>query len=313
MKIAAYTIGDINKASSRLRSFYLFSYANHFGLEVSRPSRFRDGLNADVVHIQKKLNYNVIFAVLIYRLIGIKVIYDIDDQPERGKSFLGYLFILFLSSVITVDNEARKNYWRKFLFFKKIEVINDVADTIDSEIISIRSRELINKNNFFWLGHSSNLPSLFAFIEFCKTNTEQYKLTISIEEEAIESWKKIYPFITFIPWFESVAFENSIDAAFMILNHNFDKASKLKSDNKMVLAILAGFVPIVSRTPAYEKLAKGIDADYLLFDELYQIPQIANHLKKINISDFHKKTVRYVDLNYSRYAVLNDFHNKLLK
>ena len=33
MKIAAYTVGNIDVASSRLRSFYLFSLAKDFGLD----------------------------------------------------------------------------------------------------------------------------------------------------------------------------------------------------------------------------------------------------------------------------------------
>ena len=56
MKIAAFSIGNIHRASSRLRSFYLFADAANFSIDIIRPSRFRDAFNADVVHIQKILS-----------------------------------------------------------------------------------------------------------------------------------------------------------------------------------------------------------------------------------------------------------------
>ena len=85
MKIAAYTIGSIERASSRLRSFYLFDLANKFNIEVIRPSRYRDALKKDIdlVHIQKIISIGLPFMVILYRLKGIKVVYDLDDQPGR--------------------------------------------------------------------------------------------------------------------------------------------------------------------------------------------------------------------------------------
>jgi hypothetical protein len=306
MKIAAYSIGDINRASSRLRSFYLFSSAKNFNLDVIRPVRFRDAFGVDLVHIQKRLSYKILLAVIVYRILCIKVIFDIDDQPGGLKSFLGYLSILMLSTVVTVDTEARKKYWKKYLFFKKILVINDVADSKQSELKIVPRISLKNNINYFWLGHSSNLPSLNGFIQLIKATSES-KLIVSIEEGAIGYWNSKYPFIKFLPWFDAVAFDPSIDATFMVLNHKHDKASLLKSDNKMVLALLAGFVPIVSRTPAYENLAKLLKADFLVYDNVEDIPSIAMNVAKMDLNKFFSDSLIFINSNYSRESVLREF------
>jgi hypothetical protein len=311
MKIAAYSVSNIERASSRLRSFYLFSFAEEAGLDVSRPSRYRDALKCDVVHIQKILSRKLILVIIIYRIFGIRVIFDIDDQPIGRRSFFGYWIALFLSSIITVDSEARRNYWRKYLFFKKIVVINDIADSSDSVLRIKERKNSLNAHGFFWIGYADNLRSLGDFIEFLKNNPE-YKLTVSTEKEAIAPLKDKYPFITFLPWFDGVAYEDDIGAKFMILNHNFNQASFLKSENKMVLAILAGFIPIVSRTPSYEKLAHSLDADFLVFDSVEEVSGIAKKLLEIDFLTFFKKSHNFINANYSRNAVLSNFVMKAL-
>lgn len=311
MKIAAYTIGDINRASSRLRSYYLFSTAKKFNLEVLRPSRFRDAFDADVVHIQKRLNERIILAVIVYRILGIKVVFDIDDQPGSLKSFLAYLLVLSLCNVVTVDTEARKQYWQRFIFFKNIVVVNDIADSNFSNLVILDRTTEKKYINYFWLGHSSNLSSIKNFIKFIKISP-QSKLIISIEKDAIEHWRVKYPFINFIPWFNDIAFDPSLNARFMVLNHLHDKASILKSDNKMVLALLAGFIPIVSRTPAYEKLAKLLDAEFLIFDNVKDIPDIAKKTSNLDSQDFFTKALNLINEHYSRDAVLSSFIKNVL-
>ncbi|CAK0772873.1 conserved hypothetical protein [Gammaproteobacteria bacterium] len=311
MKIAAYSISGIERASSRLRSFYLFSFAKEFGLEVSRPSRYRDALSCDVVHIQKILTYKLIIWMVIFRVFGLRIVFDIDDQPMGRKSFLGYWLALFLSSVITVDTEARRNYWKNYLFFKKIIVINDIADTNDVELKIRERRNSLDNHSFFWIGYSCNLQSLDGFVEFVKNSTK-YKLIVSTEKEAIATLKNRYPFIKFVPWFDGVAYDDCIEAKFMILNHNLDQSSLLKSENKMVLAMLAGFVPIVSRTPSYEKLAQSLDADFLLFDHIDDVAGIATNLAETDFHAFFERSLDFINLNYSRKAVLSCFNKKVL-
>lgn len=310
MRLAAYTIGGIDRASSRLRSFYLFSQAEGVGLEVSRPHRYCEALNHDVVHIQKKLTYELILWILIYRVCRLKIIFDIDDQPTCAKAFFGYLLVLSLANVVTVDTEARKKYWLKYLLLKNVYVVHDIADTNAVEP-NIKKRCISgSRPSFFWIGYSCNLPSLNSFIEHVRCST--FKLTVSVEVDAIKSLEAKYPFLEFIPWSDGVAFKESIEAKFMVLNHNYDSASRMKSENKMVLAILAGFVPIVSRTPAYTRLAKSLNVEFLLFDDLDEIPKIVSVIGAKDFSSFFIEANNFIKSNYSRSAVLSDFNKKIL-
>jgi hypothetical protein len=310
MKIAAFTIGDINRASSRLRSFYLFDLAEKFNLAVSRPKRFRDALGVDVVHIQKKLSFKTIVAVIVYRLLMIKVVFDIDDQPVSKKAFFGYFIVLFFSSIITVDTEARKKYWASF-FLNKIIVVNDIADSNHIKLKINSRRCKLNPDGFFWIGYSANLASLDSFITLLKKN-KKYKLTVSTEKNAVPIFKKKYPFVEFFPWFDGIANDDCIDGKFMILNHNHDSSTLLKSDNKMVLAILAGFIPIVSRSPSYAKLANSLNADFLIFDNVADVIEISKELSNIDLETFLPKFLTYINAHYSRKAVLSEFNRKVL-
>ena len=75
----------------------------------------------------------------------------------------------------------------------------------------------------------------------------------------------------------------------------------------MVLAILAGFIPIVSRTPAYERFAKLINAEFLLFDNFEDVVLIAEKLNNQNLEDFFDQSIKIINQHYSRNSVFLDF------
>ena len=313
MRLAAYTVGDITRASSRLRSFYLFSSAEDFSIEVTRPSRYRDALNSEVVHIQKILSIKLFFALIVFRFFGIKVVYDLDDQANSARSsrvislivFLGYFLAFALSSVVTVDTDARKKYWQKYYPNKKIIVINDIADTEFGDLQIKNRNSISNHNGFFWLGYASNFHSLAPFLECIKN--KEYELTASVQVSQIPLLSQLYPVVKFLPWYDGVAFSDSVSARFMILSHLDDSASLFKSENKMVLAIIAGFIPIVSRTPSYEKLAKLLDAEFLVFDSHEHVLDIVKKLNEAEVGKFFLRAQEILNLNYSKNSVLSSF------
>ena len=320
MKLAAYTIGDISRASSRLRSFYLFSSASAFSIDVIRPSRFREALSVDIVHIQKILAIKLFFALIAYRFLGIKVIYDIDDQPGSGRksrftsllAFLGYWLACLLASCVTVDTEERKQFWKKFLPNKKIVVLNDIADKNEFSLsVECRSSR-VDAKGFFWIGYACNFPSILSFLTILK-NSQSYNLTASVEETEISSLRIKYPFVKFFPWTDGIAFDPRIKSRYMILNHSHDSSSHYKSENKMILAILAGYVPIVSRTPAYERLAKLINAEFLLFDKFEDVPVIIERLNNFNLDKFFDFSIQIINQRYSRNSVFLKFLNNAIE
>ena len=119
IQLAAYTAGGIAGASSRLRSFYLFSEAKKFGVTVVRPNKFIDGFASDFVHIQKIYSYEALFWTFLFRCFSKKIIFDIDDQLNKRKEFVPVFLTILFSSVLTVDSLERKKYWSFFFPFQK--------------------------------------------------------------------------------------------------------------------------------------------------------------------------------------------------
>lgn len=103
------------------------------------------------------------------------------------------------------------------------------------------------------------------------------------------------------------------EAKYMVLNHDYTEEHKYKSENKMVLAILSGLIPIVSRTPAYESFAKNLKAEYLLFDGVKNVAQILEDIEKIDDKDFFENAIKFIRENYSKEAVLKRYINEIIQ
>lgn len=312
INLSAYTAGSIAGASSRLRSFYLFSEAKKFNINVSRPLHFKEAIHSDVIHIQKIYSYRALFWIVIYRALSKKVIFDIDDQINKRKEVLPVFLIVLFSSALTVDSEDRKKYWQNFFFFKKIEIIYDVADKKEVNLKPINFTKNNDKHIFFWIGNTNNFKSLDPFVSYLEEQ-KRYQLLAVIHKNNINYMSQKYPNVNFLPWHDGIAFSKKVSSRFMVLNHGCDKNSMMKSDNKMVLAILAGFVPIVSNTTSYAKLAKAIDAEYLVFNDLIDVIDISKRVSNnINLNAFFNKAFLYINKHYSRGAVLEKFYEHVI-
>lgn len=311
--ISAFTKGDITGAGSRLRSFYLFSLAEQFSLTVNRPQHYELAVNSNVIHIHKIYSWETLKWVIKFRLLGKRVVFDICDQVNRRSEFPRVLLIILFSSFLTVDNECRKKYWHKFFPLKKIIVLPDIADTQEVSITSIPYHQRNKLNSFFWIGNSPNFKSIKKFIDLIRDN-KTYDLTVAMDLKDKNMLCNQFPHVKFYSWEPEIAFNPTIEAKFMILNHAIDKNSSIKSDNKMVLAILAGFIPLISRTPSYVKLAQQLNASFLIFDDLTEVPELARRVaNELNPGQFFNNALKVINEQYSRKAVLSKFCEAILK
>lgn len=312
IQLAAFTAGDSSGASSRLRSYYLFSEAKKFGFILIRPSKFIDGLSSDIVHIQKIYSYNALFWTIIFRCYSKKVIFDIDDQINKRKEFIPVFLTILFSSTLTTDSKERKKYWEFFFPFKRIELIHDVADKKQINLTPPSINRKRDPYTFFWIGNTPNFHSIGQFMDKV-VNDKRYSLLASLHKDDISFMKDMYPRVNFVPWRNGIAFSNKINAKFMILNHDCDKNSSMKSDNKMVLAILAGYYPIVSNTSSYSSLAKKLNANFLIYKDITEAFLNANYINKnVNTKIFFNHAFTYINQNYSRTSVFIDFYNKVI-
>lgn len=311
MKISAFTIGSENVASSRLRSFYPFYHASKYGIEVFRDQGVRKILESDCLHIQKIFNLKLFLLAVLFRLLGRKVIFDFDDQQYGMRNFIYMILHIWIATYVTTDTEPRKIYWEKFCFIRKRIVV--IPDAIDKPLMHIYQPIKCEANdlnrNIIWIGSESTFGSILPLVKFLK-DCRKYKLTVITGGANIENLSKIYPWIKFLKWKMDILFDEEYEGSFMVLNHDVDEnTARLKSDNKMVLAIAAGLIPVVSRTFSYERLASRLSAINLVYDDILDSIPI---IESINInwaSSFLKEARDYIDEIYSSEVVFR----KLLK
>ena len=307
-KISAHCIGDINSASSRLRSYYLFDPENTGDIVIYRNAKGIKSIYCDILHLQKCYQPIHFLNAIIFRLLGKTVIFDIDDQAVKLKHRFAIIVMLKISNTVTTDTEERKIYLSKYIDKNKIHVLHDIVDIsprmdINSYIVPQRNIE-----NIAWIGHRDNFESICKIINSKLVNS---KFGIIVVTNITQDNKlvKEYPSIKFINWSIDIMLGTEVDAKYVVLSHNAtcDKNAVYKSENKMVLSIASGFIPIVSRSPSYSRLAKKINAECLLFDNISDIPNIIRSLTVKWEKDFFNRSKRYIVNNYSQKAVFSEF------
>ena len=78
IKIGVFHNDDINLASVRLRSFYLFDYILDQNIEIFRNINFIESFKCKIIHIHMKYKPADILKIIFYRILNKTVIFDLD-------------------------------------------------------------------------------------------------------------------------------------------------------------------------------------------------------------------------------------------
>jgi len=317
MKIAAFSYGGINQASSRLRSFYVFQSPVWRDHDVVFNPKFSSIHSFQCLHFQVVFKPRFIVLALYARLIGKQVIYDIDDQTNKIKHLIPLLLMVSIANIVTTDTELRKKYLQGKTRKKNIVVIPGVLDINHNEIDSNNLRRNSfndlkdnQKTIILWVGNVDNFNSFKVLIEADK-RFSKYEIVVITDISTPSKVVLNHPNHSIKQW--SIDWASYLDNAnryFMLLNHNDinDKNSIYKSEGKMILALHNYIMPIISNSHAYSAFAKSLNAEFLVFDNNKAPFDI---LIKINNKDneffdnFFKKSIQYIDENYS-----NEFISK---
>ena len=311
IKILALTCGGISVASSRLRSFYPFQAADKSSYQVNRVLTYQSFVGSDVIHFQKTLNPFQFFLNIFGRLLGKVTVFDVDDQPHNIFVACAMNMNVLISKLIVVDTEERRAYWVSRYPFKKVIVIPDVCDGVATSLPQISYPRVGEELSVVWIGHPTNIWSIESLLKYFQSSSEglKLKLTVISNLSELSSFMQLYEKTNFVEWRENILLEDCDKYHFMILNHDFDDASRMKSDNKMVLSFMAGIMPIVSATPSYKRLAAAVNLEKIVFDDLTDVFEI---VRKLDIEDFSKiADVRNWVLN--KYSNANFFKSLMLE
>jgi len=312
MRIAAFTSGGIETASSRLRSFYVFQSNVWKEHEVVFNPKFWSIYKYQCIHLQKQYAPRFVLIAFFARILGIAVIFDIDDQVRKYTHHLAVYVMIFLSSFVTTDTNTRQKYLQKKNNRKSIELI---PDTLDIDHAFVDEDDMLHDDKYMescdevivWVGNIDNFNSFKILIEnddrlnnfrvVVITNiTDANKIKISHKNYVIKQWS--------LDWSSELANSN----VYMVLNHDdpLDENAIYKSENKMVMAICNLIMPIVSDTPAYSSLAENLNAEFLIFNQnnsVYDAIVAVSKYDRSQRKDFFKKSISFINKHYCRDVI----------
>jgi glycosyltransferase involved in cell wall biosynthesis len=171
-KFLFWVSGDKNEASRRYRiDCYLKTYENHFKFtyfdNISITQSFKNGsifyiifqlFNANFIFLQRRLL--PIFFVKLLKMIGKKIIFDIDDGIHVYPIYQKFNFAKFASQldIIIVGNKELHNFWTKFNS-------NVIIIETGLEYCDYKERQFdIEKIHLLWVGTSTNFNNLNIFL-----------------------------------------------------------------------------------------------------------------------------------------------------
>jgi hypothetical protein len=315
MKLAAFTSGDINMASSRLRSYYLFrsnAWKDHE--VVFNPSVF--SINSfHWLHIQKMYAPRYVLLALYARIMGKFVVFDLDDESTKLTHRIAIYIMFKLSNIVATDSELKQQYFIKKYKQKNITVIPEPMD-VEEQNVSAKKISRFEDNSFIkkrksvimWVGNVGNFNSFKSLIESDKRFFD-YEIIIVTDISTPSNVELNHPNYKIKQW--SISWVEDIDfniRYYMLLNHN-DKSninSSKKNENKMVMAIYNQIIPIVSDTFFYSKLAKNLNAEYLVFNENKNPYDLINDLEAKDsdwVESFFEKSSNFIQNNYNRHLI----------
>ena len=174
------------------------------------------------------------------------------------------------------------------------------------------------KSIILWVGNVDNFNSFKVLID-ADMRFSQYEIIVITDISNPSKVVLDHPNYSIKQWnINWASYLDNENRYFMLLNHHDinDKNSIYKSEGKMILALNNYIVPIVSNSHAYLACAKRLNAEFLVFNK-----DIApfDLLDKIDRKDnkffdnFFKKSIQYIDENYSSKVIANKLLNILLK
>lgn len=307
--LLAITAGDINLASSRLRSFKLFQ--NLDGYFIHRDPSISNLIKSKYVHIQKKTNGLIILLAIFSRLFNKVVIFDFDDDHFSNRENLYRVLLFILSNKIVVDTKSRLNFiTQKWPFISnKIFYLPDMLD-FNLDIIS-NDINYSGCDNFdlLWYGYPNNIGSIkfiFEYLAYCRN--KNIHVISSSKEDVISNlgnnlWNDEY--CKFVKWEPNILEKFNCNNHIVILNHDWERNSNLKSENKLVLALAYGFPVVASNTQAYFDFCDKLNILQILYspDKNFLFDSFLKTLSNSNVFIDQEKLLEVINNSISKEVI----------
>jgi hypothetical protein len=240
MKIAYFTAGDRNWASSRLRAWKVADALTSQGHDVTMNGY---PWAADVVVMQKRFDMNDTMQQLRQR--GIRVVWDCDDYIPNGPAQL--------ADVITVDTHAKQKLYPGSV------VIPDVLDLDDNSPCKTEHADKLER--VVWFGNPDNWYHTLNVAEACRRLGLELVMITDLTSHHIGQLHDV----TGVQWTASSVDHDVIAADVVACSYVIDDRHKdwitSKSANRLVKAWGLGMPVIGSPIPSYVAAGLTYQAD----------------------------------------------------
>lgn len=261
---------DQNKASNRLR---LLAFQEQISLKIRVVSLFcliKNPLSKRFLYASKPSTLSALFWICIFGILpNARIILDVTDNLLRYKynfaniaKKLVFLLSLWQADSICVCSEELKKSLPIFTL-SKCFVIRDALDKQQLPNICNNHHDK-NSYDFLWFGNAlsqrsnknSWSPSFDAFIRFLDSNQQFFtakRIAVCsnfISKSATSSFINTEGVI-FLPWSIPTLKETCINSKTILLTYGNDKLAKLKSTNRLELAITSGLPTVIINPPAH--------------------------------------------------------------
>lgn len=240
-----------------------------------------------------------IFAPLMLKLVGNKIIYDLNDMLDT-KSQLGRFYsvkcrILFsIADTVIFESEEYRDYCieNKYIDEKKTAIIEDV-------VIETNYDPNVKENIIIWIGSPETSEILLKYIDFIKEVQKNYIwILYGISSKVRDCLDKAQIKYSYKQKYDSVDMNKLMEIAkFGFAPMRKEKIDEFRGNFKIKNYLSKGVVPIAQRMRMHERLITN-KSNGILFDENTIMVESQNlkSYEKISINSI--KTVKKFDRNY---------------
>ncbi len=275
MQILFFRAGKENTASTRVRIYSLLAALQERQVQYSDQASYRNILKSQVLFIQKRLTPPTINRARFGKLIGKKIIYDVDDLGPALRSWGAtpelLQKILILADVVTTGSEAQRSILLRDYPLRQIKVLPAAVDYYLRQplpCLDLSEDDL----RIIWFGDVSNAHMLQSYLA-ALMRIPRSSLVMAVNKRAIPDLSPRFPGVHFEPW-DLQSFTAVLRTCHLsVLMHNGSEYDRAKTNNRMITSIAWGVPAVVSRTPDYEATAQKAGVEEALFlnaDELVQ-------------------------------------------
>jgi len=272
--------GDENIASSRIRIYSMLHALEIRKIRYSTQISLKNFVISNVLFIQKRLSYKILFITILAKIAGKTIIYDVDDiGPALWWWAKKRLFnqIIAVADIITTGSESQKKILRNEYPNYHIVVLPPIIDYYP--IGPVKNENVPDDYlRIIWFGNFDNLQTVEKYIGILSTRPFG-KIVIVTNIQYIDAYIQKYPFIEFKPW-SLASFLNILRSCHLsVLTHDGSEYERVKTNNKMITSINWGVPAIVSKTIEYEKTAKQAGVEYAVFSNSHELVQAVETLR----------------------------------